>query len=457
MSALDKTLGTVMPSATNHDTASATRAGWFMVIVLMSSYLIGAIDRGVLSMVVEPVRATLQLSDIQISVLLGMANMLMLAILTLPVGYLVDRVNRRNMVIGTMGICATMEIACAFARSFLTLFLPRVGIGTNDAALPPAAYSMIRDTFPEQKRGLAYAVFHMAPIAGTGLAMIVTSWVLDAAAAGRFAGIPVLSALAPWQAAFVVPGVIGGALALLLFFVREPARVSASHDDDLVSLPDAVRHLARDFGLYGPLWAAITLFLIAANGFGMWLPQGAASAWSVPITKLGPIIGLIVMVSAPLGLMVMGALMDRLTRIGIHDAPILVAIAGLAVATLGTAAMVLVLDHPSRLAALLLAIQILFLGACPCAGGAAMAMITPGRLMGKLTAVFFLIQSLLGVGLGPTVAAVVSRWFFTGPQSIAQGMIATFVACGVLAILFLALLSFQLRRRHQTALGGKRA
>ena len=148
-------------------------SSWYGLAILFIAYTVSFVDRTILSLLVEPIKADLYLSDTQISLLHGLAFAIFYTFLGIPIARLADQRSRKLII--TTGICVwiIMTAACGLAGRFSTLFLARVGVGVGEAALSPAAYSMISDMFPKNKLGLALSLYSSGVYVGAGLAFII--------------------------------------------------------------------------------------------------------------------------------------------------------------------------------------------------------------------------------------------------------------------------------------------
>ncbi len=125
---------------------------WYVVVILTLAYMFSFLDRQILSLLVEPIRADLDISDTQMSLLQGLAFGIFYTLLGIPIGRLADRRSRRGIIAIGITIWCLMTTACGLAKNFTQLFLARVGIGVGEATLNPSAFSLISDYFPREKR-----------------------------------------------------------------------------------------------------------------------------------------------------------------------------------------------------------------------------------------------------------------------------------------------------------------
>ena len=133
----------------------------------------------------------------------------------LPIGRIADRWNRRNLIVAGILIWSFFTTMSSVAKSFLLLFLTRIGVGVGEASLSPAGYSMMSDYFPKQKLGAAISVFYMGVFIGSSLAMLVGGTTVDMLARTPFITVPVLGTMASWRLTFVIVGLPGVLFALL--------------------------------------------------------------------------------------------------------------------------------------------------------------------------------------------------------------------------------------------------
>ena len=131
---------------------------WRLVVVLMLIYTYAFVDRVCLSLVVEPIRADLGATDVQMGLLIGLGFALFYAVANIPAGYYVDRINRRKTIAVASVVWASMTVVCGTAETYTQLFIGRAGVGLAEAVITPAAFSMIRDAVPSRYRAMASTI-----------------------------------------------------------------------------------------------------------------------------------------------------------------------------------------------------------------------------------------------------------------------------------------------------------
>ena len=421
---------------------------WYMLAILTLVFILSFVDRSSLSLVAKLVERKFGIGDYQMSFLLGASFVLFYSTISIPAGYLVDRFSRRGVIGWAVFAWSTMTILCGFARTYLQLFLGRAGIGIGEAALQPAAYSMIRDGFPPDRRGRAFGVYQMGPMVGVGFSLFVGGWLLKLSRSGAIAGVPWLGSLQAWQFVVVVPGLAGILLAGLMLSLREPVRAipqRAGMQNGWAAYAQALRYARRHGALYATLWGGATLYAMAISGFNAWLPTVISRSWHLPLSMVGRTLGPLMMISVPAGLLLFGAVMDYRSRRRRYVAPLEVALVVGVLSCLATMALAFV-GNP-LLAMALYVCHAFFSSPMPSSAGATMAQVTPGYLMGRLTSVFFFVQNLLGLALGPTMATLLAHCYGNDPQALRYGIVTLYCLCMGLAIVLYALASRLVRKQ----------
>ena len=419
-----------MSSTTMAQGASISSArAWYMVGVVTLLYVLSFLDRAVLGLLAIPIKHDLGVSDVELSLLLGLAFALFYGVVSVPAGWLVDRFSRRAVIGGGVVLWSAMTMGCGLAANFWQLFIGRMGVGLGEAALSPASFSLIRNILPPESRGRAYAVYSLGPAIGAGLALLVGGVLLGALTANGGAEVPLFGHLRPWQAVLVLIGALGVPLAALSFTLREPVRQLVRLEvGTATSFGAALRFIGRNRAVYGPIGLFGALMSMVAFSYSAWMPTLIARSWQIAPREIGLRVGLISLVCSPIGAIATGYAMDRIVRQGRPDAMARVGFVTSA-ATLVFAAGIPF--APSFTAALvLIAAYLLVNGTFYAIGATALASVTPAHMMGKVTALYLLLAGVVGQALGPTVVAYVEE-LFTGPDALGYGLS---LATGIMAI-----------------------
>src|SRR5271156_1243704 len=239
--------------AVSNDTSSypSSFAAWYSLAVLMLMYIFSFIDRTTISLIVEPMKRDLHISDTQMGMLQGLAFALLYTFLGLPIARLSDRHSRRAIIAAGVFIWSIMATLCGLARSATQLFVARIGVGVGEAALSPAAYSIITDSFPRASLGSAFGVYNIVITIGAGTALLLGGIVVGAVShAGANYTLPLFGEVRAWQMVFIVTGAPGILLPLLLLTFREPKRRGLLRDSADGQAGAAVKPTLREVLAY---------------------------------------------------------------------------------------------------------------------------------------------------------------------------------------------------------------
>ncbi|MBL8270036.1 MFS transporter, partial [Steroidobacter sp.] len=283
---------------------------WLAVIVLSVCYVFSLLDRLIVSLLVEPMKHSLSLSDVQIGLLQGSAFAIFYATMGVPLGRLADRVNRRNMIAWAIAFWGLCTAASGLARGFVGLLAARVGVGAGEAALTPAAYSIIGDSFKGDRLGRAMGVYTVGGAIGSGIALLIGGAVYRRIEAMGPLLLPGVGELLPWQTTLVVVGLPGLLLALAVrLLVHEPVRSTAVTDTNFTAVLSTIRGKAH---LYVPAFAAYAAIAGLAYGFVSWAPTFLSRTFSLGPAEVGAKFGPVMLVAGLLGPLVAGTVSDRL-------------------------------------------------------------------------------------------------------------------------------------------------
>jgi MFS family permease len=415
------------------------RYAWYVVGVLMVCYTVSFVDRQILSLLVTPIKEDLGLSDTQIGLLQGLAFAIFYTALGLPAGWLADRYSRRTIVAVGVLLWSFMTAACSATRSFWSLFTARIGVGVGEATLGPCAFSLISDYFPRERLGTALSVYSMGIFIGSGLAFVVGGVVVVAVSGMPPVELPLIGTVAAWRLTFLIVGLPGLLVALLMYTVREPMRLGMLVEADgtarrltLAAAVDQISQRRRSVFLV----SAATIFQAMDNyAVGAWLPVYFERAHGWARGEAGLPLGLLIVVFGCLGMYLGGRLCDRLLRSGRLEAPLLVSVIGATGA--GVSVVLATTASSAALSLLFMAPGYFFLGFPIGSIFASIQWIFPNQMRGQAGALLQMILNIGGMGLGPLLPGVFTDYVFEDPRRIGDAVALTVGAASVAgAILF---------------------
>jgi MFS family permease len=406
-------------TATEVTQAFRPRYSWYVAVVFALFFALSFTDRQIIGVLVEPMKAALMLTDVQIGLIGGLSFVIFFVCFGLPIGRLSDRYNRKWMIVAGVIIWSAATVLCSFATGFWELLVLRMGVGLGEATLAPCAYSILADIFPRNRLGMALSICTMAGALGMGLAYsggaTLLHWGTLAANVNGTVSLPILGDLAPWRIVFLGVGLPGIALSVLLFTIQEPPR-PASDSRAAIPLSEVISYVRSNWKTF--VLHNVGMGFISITGYtaSFWDIAFFARTYQWPAAQSGRLYGLMAMAGSILGALAGGWLSDWLTRTRGRDAKLLVLAATAAVCVPIRLMYPLM---PSRELAIGLAFVAVTLVAVPYGvAAAALQIMVPSRMRGQLTAVYFFVQSLIGLGVGPTMVGVLTDHLFRNPQML---------------------------------------
>ena len=401
----------------------APKQGYYVLAVLILAYIVSYIDRTMLTLLVDPIRATLQISDFQISLLHGFAFAIFYTVLGLPMGRIADRYNRRNLIIGGILFWSIATALCGFARNFWQMFAARVSVGVGEATLSPSAYSLLSDYFPPERRSRVLSIYTSGIYLGAGIATF-GGGALIAFVPGLH--IPGFGYHEPWQIIFLIIGMLGLPVGIALLTVREPQRrgvqATLAPGVDAVRIPLAVilTYMWQRRRVYAMLILGISCYAMMTNGLKGWIPTFLQRTYGWSPADVGVQFGLVLLVFGTLGTAWGGFGAVWLQKRGYADANMrLSIIAALLILPFAIAAPLM---PTGQLSLALYAIVILLAGVPFGVSAAAIQQITPNRMRGQVSAVYLFWLNLAGIGTGPIVVAFFTDYVFHSDQALGYSL-----------------------------------
>jgi len=395
---------------------------WYVIAVLLLAQTFSFLDRMIMGLLVGPIRQSFEISDTQYSLLAGLAFALFYATMGLPLARIADAGNRRNLIVAGIAVWSAMTALCGMARGFWGLFWARVGVGVGEATLGPAAYSMITDYFPQRTLARALSVYMLGVTFGSGLAYMLGGVVVGYVEQMDRLQIPVIGELEGWQLTFFIVGLPGLLVALLMgLTVREPARRGlTAATAGAVPLPEAVRYVWDRRRAYGSHILGLSLFIMVVYALNLWGPSYFIRTFGYSTPAAGWTFGLVMLVAGSAGLLIAGVVADAWMQRGAQDAYIRTILLSMVALVPCAAALAFVTTPTSGIIAIGLAVFFSAFQGGIAAG--ALQLMTPNRLRGQVVALYLLVASLLGLGLGPTVVAVITDYVFQDDAAIGKSI-----------------------------------
>jgi MFS family permease len=358
----------------------ARRASLVLVILLLA-YILNYLDRLMLSILAQPIKGDLHLSDSQFGDIGGLAFALLYSVLALPFAYLADKTSRSRVVAASIAFWSAFTALCGTAAGFGQLFVFRLGVGIGEAGGVAPSYALISDYFPAERRARAMAVFALGiPIGGAG---------------GMFIGAYIASAL-DWRAAFMAMGIAGLVLTpFFLLLVRDPVR---GRSEARAPIATVFPVLARKPAFWLLAFAS-GMSSLAGYGLNVWAPSVFIRSHGLNLKEAAGFVGSAFLVGGCIGILAGGWLADRLGR----DRSWYAWIAGLSWLITAPMFAAALLSPSLWVAWLPLAIadglSIVWLGPVV----TAVQHLVRRELRATASASFLLINNLIGLGIGPSL------------------------------------------------------
>jgi MFS family permease len=416
------------------------RYAWFVVIILMTLYIFSFIDRMIIALLVAPIKADLNLTDTDIGLLHGLAFALFYTFVGVFIARLADNWNRTKLIAIGVLLWGLATAACGLAGSFATLFIARIFVGIGEATLSPAAYSMISDYFPPQKRARAMSVYTSGIYFGVGAALVFGGIVIGLVERAGLLELPLLGSVEAWQVVFFVVGLPG----LLFFvivklFIREPIRREVSATPPTFAAFRAYFMERRK--LYLGHYLGFAFMVLYSYSFSAWTPAVITRGYGLTSAESGLWLGLVILVSAPSGIMLGSVLSQRLHRGYGKGAALRV---GVLAALFGIIPAVLFPLAPNVWSALALMGITQFVISFPFGvAPAALHEVTPNQFRGQVIAIYLFFINIIGLGTGPMIVGLITDYGFGDEGAVGYSLL-------VMALVFLPLSGFILSRAAST-------
>lgn len=420
------------------DAYPSTSRAWYVVALLTLAYIVSFVDRQIMALLIEPIKASLDLSDTQVGLLLGPAFAIFYVTLGYPAGLLADRKSRKVIIAVGISIWSIMTALCGLAQNFRQLFVARVGVGVGEATLTPAALSLICDCFPRERRARPISVYMAGISLGSALAYLIGGSLLEPLLALPPHVVPGIGTIHPWQATFLIVGLPGLLLAILIASIREPARQEVNRTLDASTAREvmlvALKYMRDRWQAYSSLTTGMCANTIIGY-VASWTVVLFQRRWGWGVGDIGVALGLILLVCGPLGTMIGGLMSDRLARAGHKDAAMRVTIVSIVLMVIFSV-LYPVVEPPSH-ALGLFAVMVLSASAASATGAVALVTVSPNQIRAQATALYWIVKNLIGLMLGPVSVGLLTDRVFGDAGKVGSSMAivsAVFGGIGIAAL-----------------------
>jgi len=423
------------------------RAAHYTLFVLILCLTSNQLDVGIVPYLAGSIKADLGLSDTALSLLLGASFGLFYTLVGLPIGYFVDRFSRRWIL--ALGI-ATWNIGtalCGLAQNFSQLFVARFLVGAGEGVNGPASYSIVADLFPRERLPRAIAFLQLGSVIGPGIALLLGAWLLHV-----FLGIhPIhvaFGVIHGWQLIFLLIGAPSALIAaLVLATLPEPARRIIRNQMGPPSGPDlagrsgllawladyvvAIRYMRLRWRVFAPLFGSLLAGSFAVGAL-QWGPIFYQRTYGWDPSRLLLIQALAQLIIVPLGLLACVVLAEHFSKRRRNDSAMRVFVIGRLIALPGV---FYVLMPSPWLAFAVQTTSFFTIGLAGTAQNAALQIVTPAELRGKVTALYLFIYAVVGIALAPLVNALITDYVLRSESLIRWAIFWPTIVGGPLALL----------------------
>ena len=393
------------------------------------------IDRTIVNLLVEPISADLHLSDTQFSLIQGLAFALFYATMGIPIARLADTKSRPLIISVGIFVWSIATALCGATKTFGQLFVARMGVGVGEAALSPAAYSMITDSFPKSKLGLALGVYSTGSFLGAGLAFLIGGEAIGYISEYGIVELPLLGIVKPWQMTFFIVGLPGVLIAGLFYLtVQDPERkgISNTRGFPIREIGSYISQHNNTFisHFLGFGFLALSLFAILS-----WAPAFLSRKYGLEIQEVGRYLGTLVLLSNTTGVLCSGMLMDFFTRRGYEDAPMRSGMMG----GLGAIVPAALFSFMPGLNVTMMVLTIaMFFASFPLAtSAAALQLMAPNQMRAQVTALFFISLNVLGITGGSFLVTVFTDYVFREKMMVGYSMSVISASAALIGALLL--------------------
>ena len=429
---------------------SSLRYAWYVVGLLTLANISSFLDRQILALLVVPIKRDLHLSDTKVSLLMGLSFALFYTVFGIIISRLADSSNRRNIIIAGITIWSLLTALCSGVKNYSQFFLARMGVGIGEATLSPSAYSIISDYFPKRKLGMALSVFSMGIFLGSGIALAIGSGIISSLPTEGKIIVPLFGEIYHWQKLFLLIGLPGIAISLLMLTIKEPVRKGILHIEGVPQQKLSLREALKIVFTYRKTFLSIcigTAFTaIVTYACTAWVPTYFSRTFDWPVPKAGFVFGLVLLSGSICGVLWGGWYADHLENKGIQNGRMRVNI--ISAVCLLLSCFIPLIDNPVLVVTLFF-IPAFFIASPMGASTSAIQQLMPNQVRALASSIFLFLINLIGLGSGPFLVGFFTDTVFNDEKAIRYSLAATIAIGGMGAILFYFIAAKAIAKRHK--------
>jgi MFS family permease len=409
---------------------------WYVVVLMMFFYVLSFMDRQIIAVLIDPIKADLSLSDVQISLIGGVSFGLFYSLVGIFVGRLADSMNRPLLIALGVFIWSLTTAISGLASKFWQLLILRMGVGLGEAALLPSTLSLLTDYFPPKRLATPTAVFLLGAPIGIGLSFAAGGYLFDVAqdivAADGWNDVFFIGGSAAWKLVLIFLGVVGMIMTFGMLTVREPRTANAAavaKKDELVlkagdaaSLSDVKIYARKYWAAIAGLYVCMALVSLAAYAQGFWDIAFLSRSYDRDPSTVTFMYGMVQMFAGLSGMLSGGIIADRLSRRGVAGSSVIMVMIGCAISVPFSFMYPLMETVSSALWLMVFAIfgsNMAF--AC---AASAMQRMFPVAMLGLAAGVYYFLSNSVGLLIGPTLVAALTDYVFGDPDKVGYSLSA---------------------------------
>lgn len=407
----------------------------YSLFVLTIVVMFTVLDRQILALMIDPIKADFHISDTQAALLIGAAFSLTYALAGMPIARYADRTNRRNLIAVCLAFWSACTMACGVAQGFGSMVLARIGIGVGESGYGPATWSIVTDSFPRERVAFATGTLGIGAQAGIGLASLAGGAVLAFVEHLPPMDLGILGTIRSWQWAFIIVGLPGLLWTLAVLTIREPARrgLAVGSKPKTVPVREVVQWMIDDWRSYIGVIGGSCMKTLLAVGPATWGVTFLHREFGWALSKAGIASGIVTLIAAPVAMVLGGKLSEYWTRKGRADANLRIVYYGLLGSVPIFAITPLLGDPWLVLIGNGIATFVGTLGFGP--GVAAFQIITPNVMRAQVSSVHQFSSNVIAFMLSPLIVALFTDYLFHDEGALKYSMALNAVIMGSLAIL----------------------